>query len=420
MLQSFGITILATPLLQACGAAATAATSASSAAPATTQTAATTAAAAATKVAATSTSAAAAATTASTSVAKVEKVGTGKTALSIAVWDDNVRTWQALYAKKYAQAHPEISLEIVQIPYGDMAAKQLTELAAGTLQDVSFAGVKWLDYTAYRGGFRALDDLVKQHNFDMTDFFASAIAGCSLDGKLYALPFETNSGNVDVMYYNTDLLATRGVNPPTDAWTVNDFLDIAHKMTDPTHQQWGTDYIPGSYYDFATLARTFGGDVLSSDNTKFTINTDPNTIQAATWLHSLRTTEHVAPLPSEAKGVGFAKGNVALSGQCICSLPYTTKSVNNEFKFGLALFPLGPTGLRGYEAFATTFAMFAGTKYPQESFGCVSPLLGQLGCSAEACGGRGDRQGGSAARLSVMPTRLAEGFPPCRSPLPRV
>lgn len=70
----------------------------------------------------------------------------------------------------------------------------------------------------------------------MNDFFASAITGCSLDGKLYALPFETNSGNVDIIYVNTDLLATRGVTPPTDAWTVNDFLDIAHKMTDPAHQ----------------------------------------------------------------------------------------------------------------------------------------------------------------------------------------
>lgn len=70
----------------------------------------------------------------------------------------------------------------------------------------------------------------------MNDFFASAITGCSLDGKLYALPFETNSGNVDIIYVNTDLLATRGVTPPTDAWTVNDSLDIAHKMTDPAHQ----------------------------------------------------------------------------------------------------------------------------------------------------------------------------------------
>jgi multiple sugar transport system substrate-binding protein len=384
-LKSACITVVAAPLLAACGAgAATTGVGTASATVAASTSAATSAAAppaasaakastasitgANTAVASTATTAAAAATTATTSTAAARTVGKGNTRLSIAVWDDTVRTWHELYAQKYAEQHPEITLEIDKIPYGDMAEKQLTELAAGTLQDISFAGVKWLDYTAYRGGFRPLDDLVKQHNLDMNDFFSSAITGCSLDGKLYALPFETNSGNDDIIYVNTDLLATRGVTPPTDAWTVDNFLDIAHKMTDPTHHQWGTDYDAGSYYDFAALARTFGGDILSADTRTFTLNSDPNTVKAAEWLTSLRTNEHVAPLSNESKGVGFSDGNVALSGQCICSLPYTQKSVNNKFKFDLVLFPKGPTGMRGFEAFVTTFAMYAQTKHVPEAF----------------------------------------------------
>lgn len=377
-LKSTYLTVVALPLLAACGAGSSITGSAASATVAAPATVAATGAATASTAATTATASAAssastaatanAATTATTSTAAAQTVGKGKTRLSIAVWDDTVRTWHTLYAQKYAEQHPDITLEIDKVAYANMAEKQLTELAAGTLQDISYAGVKWLDYTAYRGGFRPLDDLVKQHNVNMNDFFASAITGCSLDGKLYALPFETNSGNDDIIYVNTDLLATRGVTPPTDAWTVNDFLDIAHKMTDPVHHQWGTDYSTGSYYDFGTLARTFGGDVLSADTKKFTLTSDPNTVKAADWLASLRTNEHVAPLPSEAKGVGFANGNVALSGQCICSLPYTQKSVNNKFKFDLVLFPLGPTGMRGYEAFVTTFAMYAQTKHVAEAF----------------------------------------------------
>lgn len=387
------VTIVAAPLLAACGASGSATTGVSSASASVAASAAPSASAssaaqssiagssavssapvsssAVSSSAVSSSTAASAATSAASSSSAViapQRIGSGKTALSIAVWDDTVRTWHTLYAQKYAQMHPEITLEIVTIPYADMAQKQLTELAAGTLQDISFAGVKWLDYTAFRGGFRALDDLVKQHNFDMTDFFPSAITGCSLDGKLYALPFETNSGNDDLIYVNTDLLNTRGVTPPTDDWTVDDFLTIAHKMTDPGHQQWGTDYSTGSYYDFGTLARTFGGDILSADTKKFTLQTDPNTLKAAEWLVNLRTKEHVAPLAGEAKNVSFTNGNVALSGECICSLPYTVKDVNNKFKFDLVLFPKGPTGMRGYEAFCTTFAMFAQTKQPEAAF----------------------------------------------------
>lgn len=108
--------------------------------------------------------------------------------------------------------------------------------------------------------------------------------------------------------------------------------------------------------------------MLSSDTKKFTLTSDPNTVKAADWLASLRTNEDVAPLPGEAKGLGFANGNVALSGLCICSLPYTLKSVSNKFKFDLVLFPLGPTGMRGYEAFVTTFAMYAQTKHVAEAF----------------------------------------------------
>lgn len=141
------LTVIALPLLAACGAGsaatgvgtvgATVAAPASSVATSSAATAASStgtavASTAAASTASTAATANAAATTATTSTAAARTVGKGQTRLSIAVWDDTVRTWQDIYALTYAEQHPEITLEIDKITYGNMAEKQLTELAAGT------------------------------------------------------------------------------------------------------------------------------------------------------------------------------------------------------------------------------------------------------------------------------------------------
>ena len=152
--------------------------------------------------------------------------------LSIAVRSDALFTWQTEAAKQFGQEHPSVTLTISQVNYADMAKKQLVMLASGTMPDVVFSGAKWFSYSAYKGAFLAIDDFVKQANTSLDDFFKDAIASCQLDGKLYGLPYTLNTGNTNIIYYNKDLLAAKGVKEPTDDWTMDKFVEMAAKLTD--------------------------------------------------------------------------------------------------------------------------------------------------------------------------------------------
>jgi ABC-type glycerol-3-phosphate transport system substrate-binding protein len=375
---SFGLGVIvpAAGLLAACGASATATSSSSaiSAAPAPTTTASVVATTA--TVSSASATRAVVATTASSAVPATTTPGQAaapgkKTALSIATYAGATDDWQRHAAQAWQDAHPDVNLTVDSIAYADMPSKQLTLLASGTLEDVSFSGIKWFAYSASKGAFRAIDDYVKQQDPGMSDFFQTAITSSSMGGKLYALPYLLHPGNPALFAYNKDLLQRRGVKEPTDDWTVDDFVALGKATTDVGQKVFGTNYFPSTYYDFCSLARTWGGDVLSADGKQFTFNTDKGSQDAAQWAVNLRTIEHIAPSSAEAKDLTFVGGQYATAESGSYNVLVLEKQVGSKFGVGWALFPKGPTGLRGYQGFVENFSIFAGSKQPELAYSLV-------------------------------------------------
>lgn len=292
----------------------------------------------------------------------------GNASLSIAVWTDAVRTWQNDSAEEYAKAHPEVVLKIEQVPYDEMAKKQLAGVATGTLQDLVFSGVKWFAYSAYKGAFKALDDYVKTNDPGMDDFFEGAISNSKLDGKLYSLPFEVNTGNTNIVIYNKNLLDEKGVKEPTDEWSVEEFASAAGKITDKEKKTFGTNYLTTNYYDFATLARSYGGDIFDSEAKKFTFATDPKSVEAAQWKVDLRLKHNGAPLRAEAQGLQFAAGQIGFNCTGIYSIKGMGQTIGDKFKWDVVLGPTGPGGLRGYEVFTTMYSMYSKSKNPDAAY----------------------------------------------------
>jgi len=354
LLTSMGVLALAVPVLQACSSA-----SAPAAAP--------------TAASAQPTAAKAAATTqpaqASTS--------SGPINMTLAVYAGANRDWMPRYAKDWNTKNPNVKLSIAQIDYGTMDKKSLAEFASGTMQDVLFSGCKWMAYNCKKGMFLAIDDYVKQKDPGMDDFLAATIADSKYSGKLYGLPFEFNSGNINVIYYNKDMVQAKGATEPTDDWNSDDFTKFVTKLTDSSKGIWGTDIFPGSYYDLGCYARSFGGDVLALPNfDKFTLATDPKTVQATQWMVDLRAKYKAAPNRAEAQNAGpmFPSQKLASTGSCICSFTSQKQSVATKFNWGVVLGPTGPDGGRGYDSFAAIWNMYAKTKYPGQSYDLMMAL----------------------------------------------
>jgi multiple sugar transport system substrate-binding protein len=356
-LKSAALFGLAMPLLQACGAptggsapaAPTAASSTSS-----------------------SSGSQAASTTATQAPQSQAAPSGGSISLSIATYAGAADEWQRDAAKTWQQKNPNVALKVDQVNYADAPQKQLTQLATGTMEDVYFSGIKWFPFSVVKGAFRPIDDYIKTKDPGLDDFFPTALQGAAFEGKQYGLPYLMHPGNPALIVFNKDMLAQKGVTPPTDDWTVDDFVKLCTATTDAKNKVYGTNYFPNTYYDFCSLARTWGGDDLSADGKKFTLATDPKSVQAAQWAVDLRTKYQVTPSRAEAQGLQFPAGQLATSEAGTYSVLGLGKSVGDKFKWDVVLFPKGPTGLRGYQGFVENFAIFSKSKQPDTAYDLVT------------------------------------------------
>ncbi len=293
--------------------------------------------------------------------------------MSLAVFPD--RPWMKRWANEWLKTNTDVNLTIDDVVYGDMAKKQLTTLAAGTMEDVVFSGNKWLRYSAYKGAFRPIDDYVKTKPYDKDDMIPSAIVGGTFEAKLYGLPSEWNPGNINVVMYNKDMVAAKGIKEPVDTWTHEEFTTFAQSMTDASKGIFGTDIFPGTYYDFGDLVRDIGGDVMTDDYKKFLFGTDQKNHDIIVWLTELRTKLKVAPNRAGMQQEQlFPTGKIASTATNAVSVKSTAKQIGDKFKWGAVLGPTGKEGLRGYDSFALLWSVFSKSKQPERAYDLMLKL----------------------------------------------
>ena len=109
-----------------------------------------------------------------------------------------------------------------------------------------------------RGWIVPLDDLGANYNYD--DIFEVVRRGLSFGGKMFALPFYSESS---FTYYRTDLFRKAGLEMPNQP-TYDEIRTFARKLHDPDHKIYGICLRgePGWGENVAylsTLANTFGG-----------------------------------------------------------------------------------------------------------------------------------------------------------------
>ncbi|MEZ4615201.1 MAG: extracellular solute-binding protein [Caldilineaceae bacterium] len=238
-----------------------------------------------------------------------------KPSMSVATFDAVLHDWQREFAKRWADDHPDVDVQIESVVYAEMAKLQLARAASGTMWDLVFSGIKWFPFSASKNMFLNLDDfLANREDANLDDFFATALEGGKLDGSLYGLPYEIHPGNPALIAFNVDKLDEAGLTVPADDdWTVNDYAEMCVALTKSDENFFGTNYLPGNYYDFESIARAFNTDILNADRTQLQFATDEGCRAAAEWITKLRTELNCAPNREAAQGLDFTAGAVATS-----------------------------------------------------------------------------------------------------------
>lgn len=176
--------------------------------------------------------------------------------------DDIIPAWEA--------AFPNVSLEVLAVPFDQLKDKYSNEVAAGGGPDVVIGALDWVGELAEGELIMPLDDLATEEV--LADYVPTTVDALRLEDRLYALPesFETVA-----LYYNRDLVET----PPA---TTDELKQQAAELAG--QDQYGfalysNFYHPAGYF-FGHGAQLFTDDNLSAI-------ASPDTAEFLTFLRDL-------------------------------------------------------------------------------------------------------------------------------------
>lgn len=150
----------------------------------------------------------------------------------ITMWDyptwrvdgDNY-AWQKEIIQEFEKTHPGVTIKLVEIPWSGGPEKLDVAVQTNSYPDI-VRGPLRVQYIQ-QGVIEPMNNYLTEE--DWQDYLPNAIAGYSIDGKLYGFPFYMTSMT---MMLNLDIFKARGVEPPEDGfWSWEEFIAAVQKMT---------------------------------------------------------------------------------------------------------------------------------------------------------------------------------------------
>ena len=285
-----------------------------------------------------------------------------------------------LFAQRFNEKHyPDLFVKVELFSDADYFQKLDTMIAGQTVGDGFwiYLGGGFDQYVA-SDVYAPLDDIVAASKFDLGQYYPEAIEALRTEGKLYGLPWTLQLGSACSTYYNKPIFDSAGVAYPTSDWTWNDLVETAQKLTNHEEGIWGLrteNYYAGTP---VTLARSHGGDLLSTDGRTCTLG-DETTRQGLQIFSDLYMDWKVSPASSQMIGGWqqmFAGGKLAMA-----QTGFWGKGISNYVapdSWGVVASPYGSTG-RGNTDFVDIVGATAISKHPSETFMFLTDL-----CSYEA------------------------------------
>lgn len=140
----------------------------------------------------------------------------------------------------FEAAHPNIKVQITDVPEGEYVTKLDTAFLAGQPPDIAFPYViRWI-----RAGLVApIDEVLESAGVNIEDYNAGAVSrNCALDGRVYCLGTFTAGYNI---FYNKDVFDAAGVEhlSSTEPITIDEYADLVAQLSvysdDMSERVWG-------------------------------------------------------------------------------------------------------------------------------------------------------------------------------------
>jgi multiple sugar transport system substrate-binding protein len=293
----------------------------------------------------------------------------GKVHLTYALWDPNEEVGYKKSIAVFEQAHPNITVSVVQIPYPNYQEKLQEEFTSGTGPDIFWVNTPWLSTWIKDGLMMNLaPDIAKAH-INMSQYIPSLVSLHTYQGAIYGLPKDWDTIAV---YYNENYFAAHHIPVPTSwSWNTTNGGSFLHTLAEATIDTNGVNALSPNFNpntvatygaEMDNAMQTGWGNFLAEDGV-FTIpqafasstsfNT-PKADQVFQFIRNLMYKYHVlvpgselgsnATDPSSENNALFAAGKIAMQIGGDWETTGTYADVGGKFKIGVIPLPAGPDG----------------------------------------------------------------------------
>jgi len=281
--------------------------------------------------------------------------------------------------EEFHVAHPNIRVFYVPDPE-NVEEQMLSDMQAGTAPDVFQGCCAHFPIWAQKGYTLDLRPYVKadldQATIDDWDP-AQYRSFFTKDGRQYGVP---KYHGALALYYNKDLFDEYGVDYPSDAWSMDQYLAAMKRLTrdrngDGRIDLWGS-MVDISWERIQMHVNSWGGHLADPTDPTRCRMSEPEAMQAFAWLRARMWDDRVmARLPDVQKlgtSQAFAAGRIAMVEDGSWALKDILSSAN--FRIGVAPFPVGPVR-RVTLATSDGFGIYAGTKHPDAAWELIKFLI---------------------------------------------
>ena len=237
---------------------------------------------------------------------------------------------------QFNKANPKVQVQMNVYQWADFFQKLPAAVQSGNGPDVSVMHIDDIPTQAAQQVIVPIDSIAKSLKFNASQFAPAVWNGGIYKGKRYGIPIDVHNLG---LYYNQDLFDRAGISaPPTDE---NSYMDALDKLKSKGIQgSWVSPFQFTGAFQFESLLWQYGGDLLSSDNTKATWDSDAG-VKALTWMVGLiKKGYSPANVGQDADYIALKNSKNAMNWQGIWQVDDARKQ---KAKIGLAPLPqIGP------------------------------------------------------------------------------
>ncbi|MFZ4814899.1 MAG: ABC transporter substrate-binding protein [Phototrophicaceae bacterium] len=213
--------------------------------------------------------------------------------ITLTFWDNQqtesgLSQFQQAAVDLFEAENPNITIEVVTVPYPEYQERLLLAVQGGNAPDVSTVDQIWNSAFAVAGAITPLDDMIAMSDsVAQENYFPGAWESATYDGGTYGVPF-----NVDVWsftFYNADKLTAAGIDPASIV-TWEGLAAAAEALTDTSAGEYGVGLFGHRGEDSVVVMNSFvfsnGGSVLAEDGS--CALAEPEAVEALEFMVSLQ------------------------------------------------------------------------------------------------------------------------------------